>query len=732
MSFQRDIIVVNQFSVLRNGKGTKGKTPGKFVLRYMARDKATELLTPVAKKPIDSFITRYMARTTATEVASNVPDLKLRMQKSQGLGGRSFGKCGNSQLANASLSDREIRDYSKTIQDAFDQGKTVLESVISFDGNYLKKHNLVSQNIKLDKNGHALQKRAFAGKLDQMKLRLAIMNGLERMADRKVNGKNRFEDLAYVGVIQVDTKQVHCHLAMVDLGSGNTVFTKGKLEQKGVLNEQDRQTLRRGIDNSLDQYQMVRQLSSDITKERQNAKSFVKRYTERAIKESSLSQIIMASLPENRKLWRAKSNSREMTRANEIVKFYVEQVLSKKDSGYQTALRHVNEYALNRQKRENLSNKDYQKLVDAGNTRIVNSCMDSVYDLIRKIPERDLQKSTRMLDYLSLHMETLKQLQMQKPRDPLTDFSFHLRSYSTRLKKHRSEADKYQQAKQDYLKAEQEGKTDENSLAMLNFYNIEGDYQNKLASKYQMMLPLISKTNKWRKQLKQMQAEKRRLDMMQRMLDDDRFLKLHGQDAEKYGQNQYGLTGGRYISDLPELARLRFERAQDKYKFDLGKLRQSAMYDNKSLDFDEHNLPIIINKSPYSFDDIKAYDIHDVLDDFDDLRINKRNQDIFLAEADKRVDAYAGAVKYATVTNQPQILSDIDRKDIELMKKVADKLRGNIKLNDNKSAGQRPIFRHKKVLSVDKDITKDLRNQIIQSVKRTDETYQDQIRTYDE
>lgn len=50
--------------------------------------------------------------------------------------------------------------------------------------------------------------------------------------------------------------------------------------------------------------------------------------------------------------------------------------------------------------------------------------MDSVYDLIKKIPERDLQKSTRMLDYLSLHMETLKQLQMQKPKDPLTDLVF--------------------------------------------------------------------------------------------------------------------------------------------------------------------------------------------------------------------------------------------------------------------------------------------------------------------
>ena len=219
---------------------------------------------------------------------------------------------------------------------------------------------------------------------------------------------------------------------------------------------------------------------------------------------------------------------------------------------------------------------------------------------------------------------------------------------------------------------------------------------------------------------------------MRRMLDDDRFLRLRGQDAEKYGQNQYGLTGGRYISDLPDVAKLRFERAQDQYKFGLGKLRQNAMYDNKSLDFDEHNLPIIVNKSPYNFDDIKAYDVHVVLDDFDDLKINKRNQDIFLAEADKRVDAYAGAVKYATVTNQPQILSDIDRKDIELMKKVADKLRGNIKLNDNKGASQRPRFKHKKVLSVDRDITKDLRNQIIESVKRTDETYQDEIRTYDE
>ena len=61
MSFKRDIIIVNQFSVKRGQTGTKGNTPGDFVLRYMARDNATETLTPIKKLDIDNFITRYMA-----------------------------------------------------------------------------------------------------------------------------------------------------------------------------------------------------------------------------------------------------------------------------------------------------------------------------------------------------------------------------------------------------------------------------------------------------------------------------------------------------------------------------------------------------------------------------------------------------------------------------------------------------------------------------------------------
>ena len=51
-----------------------------------------------------------------------------------------------------------------------------------------------------------------------MRLRMAIMHGLERMG-------HRFDDLRYVGVIQVDTLHVHCHLAMVDAGFGRRVRT---------------------------------------------------------------------------------------------------------------------------------------------------------------------------------------------------------------------------------------------------------------------------------------------------------------------------------------------------------------------------------------------------------------------------------------------------------------------------------------------------------------------------
>ena len=47
MSLKQSIVVVNEYTIKNSKGGSRGGTPGDYVLRYMARDKAVEDLTPV-------------------------------------------------------------------------------------------------------------------------------------------------------------------------------------------------------------------------------------------------------------------------------------------------------------------------------------------------------------------------------------------------------------------------------------------------------------------------------------------------------------------------------------------------------------------------------------------------------------------------------------------------------------------------------------------------------------
>lgn len=715
MSFKRDLVIKNQFSVKRGGVGTKGNTPGQFVLRYMARDNATELLTPVTRYSVDNFITRYMARDNATEIAQDLPELHHDFKKAQGLGGRSFGKGGNQELGDASLSDQDIRRISKRIQKGFDQGKTVLESVISFDGHYLQDHGLGDKDVKLDSNGHAYKKGAWRGKIDQMKLRLAIMNGLEKMARHKTNGHKRFEDFAYVGVIQVDTKQVHCHLAMTDLGNG-TLTKDG--EQRGIMTKKDMENLRRGIDNAVNTYLPVKSLSVKIMREKQDTRSYIKKFTEKAMEKSSFSQILLASLPENKRLWRANTHSKEMRRANQIMRFYVENVLQQPKSGYKKSLRYVEEYALARQKRENLSNHDFQTLVKNGRKKIIDSCMDSVYGLLKDLPQTRLTVHTKMLDNLSADIDSLRMRQNLKPRDPAAEFSFHLRSYTSRLKKHRAEGEKYDRARQDYLHKQAIGQTSKASRVVFDFYNLEEDYHDKLACKYQQMIPLIGRSQAWKKQLEIVRRRRRVMLRLAKMMQDARFETMNAKEAEQYGIDKYGLRGGRFNIASSSIGKTRFKQARQDYQTELHKLERSLMQDNKSLHFDKNDEIVIDKKPRYGFDDVKALDVHDVGDDFEDSSINQKNINQFVRIARQRRDAYENVVRYAINSNQPEILLGIDGRDIRLMNQVADSLNVTPVLPKRKTDGNtNRKIKHKKVVSLDDNLTDDIRKEVINTVK---------------
>jgi len=71
MGLAQSIIVVNEYT-LKTGAdtGSRGATPGKYVLRYMARDRATQTLAQVRRDSIDTFVTRYMARAEAVQQLS--------------------------------------------------------------------------------------------------------------------------------------------------------------------------------------------------------------------------------------------------------------------------------------------------------------------------------------------------------------------------------------------------------------------------------------------------------------------------------------------------------------------------------------------------------------------------------------------------------------------------------------------------------------------------------------
>ena len=102
-----------------------------------------------------------------------------------------------------------------------------MRTVLSFDPKYLEDNHVVDDGFVFYKRGD------YRGHIDQMRLRTAIDNGIRRLSPD-------FDDLRYVGLIQVDTAHVHCHLCMVDAGIGNL---RPDGLQKGMLTEKQKAQL---------------------------------------------------------------------------------------------------------------------------------------------------------------------------------------------------------------------------------------------------------------------------------------------------------------------------------------------------------------------------------------------------------------------------------------------------------------------------------------------------------
>lgn len=232
-------VVVSEFSVRLGNtqKGSRGSTFSNYVLDYMSREHATEDLGPVGLFAVDTleYESYYESRLERDlELRSRRKTAKNEKQTSQErkeeenhhMNGVAFDQ------NNVTLNALQIRSKAARLQKDFLQRKTIFKTVISFDEEFLKENGLSQSNIEINRKGD------WMNQADHLRLRLGIQKALREFA-------SGYDDLNWIGVIQADTRHIHCHLCMADEGIGTLIFNG---EQKGKIPQKRLSSLRRNLD----------------------------------------------------------------------------------------------------------------------------------------------------------------------------------------------------------------------------------------------------------------------------------------------------------------------------------------------------------------------------------------------------------------------------------------------------------------------------------------------------
>lgn len=675
MSLSTNIVVVNEFTVKSGKSGTRGSTPGQYITRYMGRDGATETLTPVRLNEMDSYIQCYMAREDAVESIDDFHELKPKMKKSQKQGGVAFGN------GDISLSNEQVEKISNSVQAAFDEGKTVMKTVLSFDEEYLRETGVIDETFVCKKAGD------YRGNLDQGRLREAVMHGMERLAPM-------YDDLEYIGVIQVDTKHVHCHICMVDHGEG-TVCKNGT--QYGKLTKQHKSRLRRGIDAELTHSAEMARTYSNIDFSKRNVKGFVKKFALKSVELNGGPQFLLACLPDDKRLWRAGTNRKEMKKANYIVREFVDQVLEQDGSGYYLVLRSLGDYADSRAAREGLSTEERDKLFNNGKERLIEDCMNGVYSVLKDISDDERSVRTPLMDVMSSPYEDVAN---KSSEDPMFEFGFKLRSYQSRLDHHRVEKKRYEIQRKAY---ESTDNPSEASKPLYDFLKFEEEYNAMLMAKYQHFLKFIPEDEAYEEDLKALLRYKGRVHDMENMIADKSMNRMTQQSAEEYGRLVYNQSGGRFKIIQPSILEGRLDQMKAQYQAHEDDFKSKLADYGLSLDGEE-----VRHEPAYDFQDVKALDLHHLSYDFPtDIRVSNFNVQRFVDASNRRFELYEGARDYLISSGQERNVRFLPEQDIQQMKAFADRLKltGNFETQRKPADGK---FKKSKTFKLDQDYRRDM------------------------
>ena len=648
MVLSKDIVVVNEFTINRNGKGSRGSTPGDYVTKYMSRDKATETLTPVKLTEQEDYVMRYMLREDAVDKLDDRDEVKPEFKQFQKYGGVAFG------YGSVSLSDEKLKDASTDIQTQFDNGKTVMKTVLSFSEDYLRENKIIPENFVCEKDGD------YRGNIDQMKLRMSIMHGLEKLAQD-------YDDLQYVGVIQVDTKHVHCHLVMVDRGIGN-ITDDGT--QRGKLSGAQKAKLRRGIDLFLDETKSIQHMSSNVSMDKRNTSMFIKRVCHKTMEQNGMAQLLLACLPDDKRLWRASTHSKSMDKANSLAHEYVRELFAQPDSGYDKVQKSIYAYANARQNKEDLTGEEFRKLIRNGEQKVEDECVNAVYSMLQNVQKRDKQTHTPMLDLMAMPAQDIA-----KDADEFGEFTYRLRSYSTRLSYHKKERDKAHKIVSDYDVAKEKGQVTEDAKPVYDFFKFEEEYNEMLMCKYQFFLHFLPPSDKYEEELEELLEYRERIGDVEGMLNDKSIRRMTEKNAEDYGERVYNQRGGKYMTFAPEVIEARLEHMRDNLAKKDADFAYNLASDGLSVDMSGEK-PRFERHIKYDFDDVKALDIHHLGYDLPyDTLVSMHYVNDFVAAAEKREELALSAKAYLVATGQTDEVANINMRDIRLMAMVAERLK---------------------------------------------------------
>lgn len=725
VSLKQSIVIRNEYTNnVRSdtNKGSRGGSPGQYVTRYMAREDATEVLTPV--KPslesldaVDSYdskaFTRYMVRSSATERLKSRDDelaqdadaygsplvLKHRFRQIDKKSGRAFGSRG------ISLSHEDLRDSSQAIQEAFDDGHSVQKVILSFTEDYLREQNVLSPDFKHKGRG------SYMGQVDQLKLRGAITKGVKDLTKA-----GKYIDPEWVGTLQFDTSYVHAHIALVDKEFSDFRM-KDDGADRGKINEREKYMFRKGMHFELEDMKQLKSFHRQTSLERQNVVAFVKDYAYTTLHENTSVQLLVASLPKDRTQWRYGTNRESMTYANEMATDIVERVFENEPdrSGFRQAMVAVNDYADESKVKNKLSDDERSDLVTTGREHIVERSVNGLYSTIRGLDPNLLRTRTPMTDIQSSSDEELAKALRDSDDgnefDPAA-FTLRVRGYNTRQETHRDSARDYYDLSDEYEDALDKGYVDDTAHVMRLFYEEEQRYHMGLTDKYRTFLSF--------------HHPKDRTDVIKE-------------------QPKYEALKSRFehISSQEEISGVTHTDQRNDYKNDLRAYTFNCFEKGVAslqdwdaiIDYDSSDgrvetrfvLPVrpktrLENLNDVHFNSVKALDVHHLgLDYYNtpDARIDTTNATLFAeawASRKSRADIARG---YVDSTAQQLPVLDRAEKDIGEMEVAVDKavdegLIQRVSLDDVISTEKRQLY------TISVDHTVDITNQVRQTLEHLD------------